>query len=84
MVQISSDSQQFYEKTWKPNRTDHGEDRKFSITSLVDDVEGAVDDVVELEGVVGLGEALYVKRVVLSKTTLIMRFMIYDWVYEYK
>jgi hypothetical protein len=49
---------------------------EYSITSLVDDVERAVDDVVELEGVVGLGEALYVKRVVLSKTTSIMRFMI--------
>ena len=34
-------------------------------TSLVDDVEGAVDDVVELEGVVRLREALQVQRVVL-------------------
>ncbi|KAG7952923.1 hypothetical protein I3843_12G084300 [Carya illinoinensis] len=34
-------------------------------TSLVDDVKGAVDDVMELEGIVGLHEALYVQRVVL-------------------
>jgi hypothetical protein len=36
-------------------------------TSLVDDVEGAVDDVVELEGVVRLREALQVQRVVLHR-----------------
>jgi len=35
------------------------------VYSLVDDVEGAVDDVVELEGVVRLREALQVQRVVL-------------------
>ena len=35
-------------------------------TSLVDNVEGAVDDVVELEGVVRLREALQVQRVVLQ------------------
>ena len=36
-------------------------------TSLVDDVQGAVDDVVELEGVVRLREALQVQRVVLQR-----------------
>ena len=30
------------------------------VTSLIDDVEGTVDDVVELECIVGLREALYV------------------------
>jgi hypothetical protein len=35
-------------------------------TSLVDDVERAVDDVVELEGVVRLREALQVQRIVLQ------------------
>lgn len=34
-------------------------------TSLVNDVQGAVDDVVKLEGIIGLGEALDVERVVL-------------------
>lgn len=34
-------------------------------TSLIDDVERAVDDVVELEGIIGVSETLYVERVVL-------------------
>lgn len=36
-------------------------------TSLVDDVEGVVNDVVELEGVVRLREAVQVQRVVLQQ-----------------
>lgn len=40
---------------------------KITVTSLVDDVKGAVNDVVELECIVGLSEALYVQRVVLWK-----------------
>lgn len=39
------------------------------LTSLLNDVEGAVDDVVELEGVVRLREALQVQRGVLSAET---------------
>jgi hypothetical protein len=38
-------------------------------TSLIDDVEGAVHDVVKLEGVVRLREALEVQRVVLQHRT---------------
>lgn len=34
-------------------------------TSLFDDVEGAMNNVVELEGIVSIREALYVKRIVL-------------------
>ena len=34
-------------------------------TSLFDDVEGAMNDVVELEGIISIREALYVKRIVL-------------------
>ena len=36
-------------------------------TSFVDDVEGTVYDVVELESIIGFREALYVQRIVLSK-----------------
>lgn len=34
-------------------------------TSLFDDVEGAMNDVVELEGIISIGEALYVEQIVL-------------------
>ena len=34
-------------------------------TSLVNDVQGTMDDVVKLEGIVGIGEALYIERIVL-------------------
>ena len=48
-----------------PRRGAHAGERRLA-TSLVDDVEGAVDDVVELEGVVRLREALQVQRIVLQ------------------
>lgn len=34
-------------------------------TSLFDDIEGAMNDVVEFECIVSIREALYVKRIVL-------------------
>lgn len=41
------------------------EQSKRERTSLFDDVEGAMNNVVELEGIVSIREALYVKRIVL-------------------
>lgn len=50
-------------------------DINYSYTTFVDDIERAVNDVMELEGVICFSEALYVERIVLKKIKKEIRFL---------